>query len=250
MAAALQKLIGKIATAPTPQSLHMALMDGLGKIIPAQRWGLYLYHPDGSLATVEVQGMSNVETFVDLYQTVGRDVDPVLQYVSQNHAPAHEALLLPPGGWHRSDLYQNCCGYYGHEHIMEGPIFGSGSDSTHSLIGGLYFAKTGSVKSENIPPFTTQDLLKLSAICHHFSARLAELERGPDANYWASLLTDRDLEITRLIAQGLNNRQIGQQLYISPNTVKQTLKRIFRKVGVSARAELVAKVLSPKIDLE
>lgn len=221
----------------------MGLMDSLGKTIPAQRWGLYLYNPDGSLATVEVKGMANVETFVDLYQTLGRDVDPVLQYVSQNHAPAHEALVVPPGGWHRSELYQRCCGYYGHEHIMEGPIFGAGKSSANRLIGGLYFAKTGSAKSETIPPFTTPDLLKLSAICHHASARLAELERGPTASYWSSQLTDRDLEITHLIAQGLNNGQIGEQLFISPNTVKQSLKRIFRKVGVSNRAELVAKVL-------
>jgi DNA-binding CsgD family transcriptional regulator len=57
-----------------------------------------------------------------------------------------------------------------------------------------------------------------------------------------SPLTARELEIAELVAQGLTNGEIAGQLWISQNTVKQSLKRMFKKLGVSARAEMVAKL--------
>ncbi|MGG6263682.1 response regulator transcription factor [Leptolyngbya sp. AN03gr2] len=55
-------------------------------------------------------------------------------------------------------------------------------------------------------------------------------------------LTPRERQIAELVAQGLTNAEIGAQLWITQNTVKQTLKRMFCKLNVSARAELVAKL--------
>ena len=51
-------------------------------------------------------------------------------------------------------------------------------------------------------------------------------------------LTDRELQIALLAADGLNNKQIGDKLYISPNTVKVLLKSIFGKLGVNSRVLL------------
>jgi DNA-binding CsgD family transcriptional regulator len=45
-----------------------------------------------------------------------------------------------------------------------------------------------------------------------------------------------------LVVRGLSNREIGSQLYISHDAVKQTLKRIFRKLDVIAQSEMVAEV--------
>jgi DNA-binding CsgD family transcriptional regulator len=55
-------------------------------------------------------------------------------------------------------------------------------------------------------------------------------------------LTARELEIAELVARGLTNREIAVKLWITQNSVKQALKRMFRKLGVSARAEMVAKL--------
>jgi DNA-binding CsgD family transcriptional regulator len=55
-------------------------------------------------------------------------------------------------------------------------------------------------------------------------------------------LTARELEIAELVAQGLTNGEIAVKLWITQNTVKQALKRMFRKLEVSARAEMVAKL--------
>ena len=58
------------------------------------------------------------------------------------------------------------------------------------------------------------------------------------------LLTKREKDVVRLVAEGLGNRDIAQQLRLSVHTVKNYLFNIFDKLGVSSRAELVMYVLS------
>jgi DNA-binding NarL/FixJ family response regulator len=52
-------------------------------------------------------------------------------------------------------------------------------------------------------------------------------------------LTSRELEIIRLLAQGLTNRQIGETRFISESTVKFHLRQVMTKLGVRSRAEVV-----------
>lgn len=52
-------------------------------------------------------------------------------------------------------------------------------------------------------------------------------------------LTERELSILRLVGQGLSNKQIGKQLFISDRTVQAHLSNIFSKLGVSSRTEAV-----------
>jgi DNA-binding NarL/FixJ family response regulator len=56
-------------------------------------------------------------------------------------------------------------------------------------------------------------------------------------------LSPREQEIARLVAKGLPNKTIAAVLDISPWTVSTHLRRIFTKLGVSSRAEMVAYVL-------
>ena len=52
-------------------------------------------------------------------------------------------------------------------------------------------------------------------------------------------LSEREEEIARLAAEGFSNRQIGETLFISENTVKKHLKAVFEKLGVSSRSLLM-----------
>ncbi|MEM6426732.1 MAG: response regulator transcription factor [Cyanobacteria bacterium P01_H01_bin.119] len=51
------------------------------------------------------------------------------------------------------------------------------------------------------------------------------------------LLSDRELEVLQLIVEGLSNTEIGQNLYLSPNTVKTYVKGIMNKLVVSDRVQ-------------
>ena len=54
-----------------------------------------------------------------------------------------------------------------------------------------------------------------------------------------SLLTPREEQVVALVAEGLGNRQIAHELNLSEHTVKKYLFRIFEKLGISTRVELV-----------
>jgi DNA-binding CsgD family transcriptional regulator len=50
-----------------------------------------------------------------------------------------------------------------------------------------------------------------------------------------------------LVALGRTNAEIGSELWIAENSVKQALKRMFRKLKVSSRAEMVAQISTTQI---
>ena len=62
-------------------------------------------------------------------------------------------------------------------------------------------------------------------------------------------LSKREQEVVQSLADGLTNRQIADRLKISPHTVKNYMFKIFDKLGVSSRVELLSQVLSRTSDV-
>ncbi len=60
-------------------------------------------------------------------------------------------------------------------------------------------------------------------------------------------LTERELEVLRLVAQGLNNREIAKQLFISENTVKNHVRNILEKLQLHSRMEAVMYAVREKL---
>jgi len=60
-------------------------------------------------------------------------------------------------------------------------------------------------------------------------------------------LSARELEVLELVAQGLSNRQIGEQLFLALDTVKGYNRKVFGKLGVKNRTQAVKKAISLKI---
>lgn len=83
---------------------------------------------------------------------------------------------------------------------------------------------------------------------HHLGIAMAALASTPTVRAvnaeGMNLLSERELEVVRCLAEGLTNREIAQRLHLSPHTVKNYLFRIFDKLGVSSRVELLFMSLS------
>ena len=60
-------------------------------------------------------------------------------------------------------------------------------------------------------------------------------------------LTERELEVLKLVAKGMNNRDIGSELFISENTVKNHVRNILEKLHLHSRMEAVVYAVREKL---
>lgn len=61
-------------------------------------------------------------------------------------------------------------------------------------------------------------------------------ERARTRRSWPAELTEREVDVLRLIADGLSNREIARRLVISPRTAEHHVQHVYAKIGVSSRA--------------
>lgn len=95
------------------------------------------------------------------------------------------------------------------------------------------------------------DSLALARQLGLVSVERAFAQRNPSMRHWAQdgnadseeapLLSQRELEVLRLIARGMSNQQIAEMLFISLHTVKTHAQRINFKLGVERRTQAVAR---------
>jgi DNA-binding NarL/FixJ family response regulator len=83
-------------------------------------------------------------------------------------------------------------------------------------------------------------------------AALARRESGvgqgvPTQQVPAPKLTDREMQVLRLIARGMNNRDIAKELFISENTVKNHVRNILEKLQIHSRMEAVMVAVREKL---
>jgi DNA-binding NarL/FixJ family response regulator len=57
------------------------------------------------------------------------------------------------------------------------------------------------------------------------------------------VLSEREAKIAMLLVQGRTNRQIAEELIVSPETIKAGVARILRKLGAANRVEAVSRIL-------
>ena len=78
-----------------------------------------------------------------------------------------------------------------------------------------------------------------SSLSRGFFNEFATLARGK--NGYKNRLSPRELEVVRLIAAGMTNKEMGAQLFLSETTVKREVSHIFDKLEAKDRAEAVAE---------
>jgi DNA-binding CsgD family transcriptional regulator len=102
--------------------------------------------------------------------------------------------------------------------------------------------------------FSDHDRALLSVLRLPLSAALLRARRRQQAGQalvttagrWLADLTERKVQILRLVADGRTNTAIAHGLEVSPRTVAKHLEHIYRKLGVSSRAAAVSRMTMPQ----
>ncbi len=74
-----------------------------------------------------------------------------------------------------------------------------------------------------------------------------EISRAGREQQAAPKLTERELEVLRLVARGMNNRDVAKELFISENTVKNHIRNILDKLQLHSRMEAVMYAVREKL---
>ena len=215
----LQPLFQAIARAKDEQALRSQVVEKGREYFLAKRCGLFFFDQIFS-------ANSNLQK--KMQSALSVEHNPVVRYLVERHAPVHEALLVSPKAW------RLICPRADHWHVMAGPIVSSGQ-----LVGAVGFTR-----EQVMPAFDAQNLADLSALCLHLSTWTATVRSQPPQRLKTDCLTAREVQIAQLVAQGRTNAEIGVELWITENSVKQALKRMFRKLEVSSRAEMTAQFVN------
>jgi DNA-binding CsgD family transcriptional regulator len=92
----------------------------------------------------------------------------------------------------------------------------------------------GFFRERGLPPFDDDDKVMLLLVELSLGPYIHRPPLPPD-------LSPRDRDVLLLLREGLSDKEIASRLAISPHTVNQRTKRLFRRFGVHSRAELIAK---------
>ncbi len=117
-------------------------------------------------------------------------------------------------------------------------------DEDPSMAGLLYQI---AAQIDQFAPLISQDYVQdlLAAFPEVESQAAQPPQIQPHPNAWIEPLTEREIDVLRLIVAGLKNQEIAARLYLSLNTVKAHTRSIYSKLNVNSRTQAVAKAGKP-----
>ena len=122
------------------------------------------------------------------------------------------------------------------------------SDNSKDVQEALEFGVDGYLLKDMEPEDIIKDIRKILrdelVISPSLAPILAQAMRKPAKNESNYDLTDRELQVLQMIAEGLSNKMIGNKLGISESTVKVHVKHILGKVGLRTRVEAAVWAVS------
>ena len=226
MTSSLKPLLESINQVRSEPDLRSQIVPKIGEHFAAKRRAIFFF--DSLEKTLrEHPSFKNRNLQKILKIALSIEHNPLARYLVERHAPVHEALVASPKAW------QLICLRPDHWHVMVGPLIDRGQ-----LVGAI-----ACTREKAMPAFDAENLIDLSALCLHISVWAATVRPQPLLNK-ANCLTPRELQIAELVALGRTNSEIGAELWITENSVKQALKRMFCKLEVASRAEMVAQLLA------
>jgi DNA-binding CsgD family transcriptional regulator len=221
-----------LGDSPSLPALAGRFIDVVPTVVGADVIGVYVLEPAG---TAQVFAKGTSDAAVRNYELVGRPIDFLLATILRTRMPVHDAVLLSEDAWHRHDLYLTAARAFPLDHCLLAPIQVRGE-----VVGTLNLGRRA-----GRPAFDNLDLLKMATLAGQFAATHRQfLQESSSMTAAFERLPARAREIAILAAKGLSNPHISKLLGITPDGVKQSLRRTFRKLDVSCRVELATELAS------
>lgn len=261
----MNRFVRELHLALTVQEVREVFFDRITRVLPADGVGFYRFR--GATSPLQpvrgAQQRRNVDLaanlssdFLNRYEEHGRRDDPVLLHALKHRRPV-DSSRLPSAEW-RNSAARRILTSEGLEHSLETPLVASGT-----VVGTLNLARERGSRT-----FSEEDLGLVRSVgstmnlAMERATRLEETQfssdstaaedsrcgcagEGPARSGVWQILSAREQEIVDLVGRGMTTKQIAAEAFISENTVKQHLKRIFAKTGAHSRAELVQLIWSP-----
>jgi DNA-binding CsgD family transcriptional regulator len=163
--------------------------------------------------------------------------DPVVLAVLDRQVAVHSGQLGSPEATASAPIIDGFARSQGAFHYLAAPLYGGR---------GKIVAVLGVCRRAVRHPFDSCDIRWVTALAGHLSVALARLPHRAGETP-GDCLTPREKQVAALVMQGANNVQIAASLQIARDTVKKTLQRMYEKLHVHGRAEMVAKLLAGSI---
>lgn len=205
-------------------------------LIPFQRAFFDLYGGQNFFDPVAVNLTdANLEEYYQEYEALDYSVWALSQDIAQSY---RDTDLISDEARTRSVFFQKWLQPLG--------IYYEGGCNVAS--NGVIYGSVTLMRSKGDGDFSSRELEISDILNQHLCCRFStDYPNGiREKSYTASqeaiisrfLLTGRECELLRLLQEGLSNRQISGKLYISENTAKKHTANIYRKLGISKRAQL------------
>jgi DNA-binding CsgD family transcriptional regulator len=216
----------------TRSAIHVAdlidvVMDCTPRFLGASICGLFMQTPTG----FEVHQIGAPEEFVTQYIAfTAVSADPVYSALATRHGVIRSNDLFDDAEWRRQPFYRDLGAQFDLGAYMAGELV-----DAHAPRGAIGVARPCSSAV-----FSLRDAQRLHTICLHASVALTRLTWEERAVSIVHALSPRQQQLVQLVANGLTNDQIAQACGITTHAVKKALERLFVRINVSSRAELIA----------
>jgi DNA-binding CsgD family transcriptional regulator len=204
-----------------------AVMDCGPRIVGASVCGVFLQTATG----FEVHQVGAPEDFVTQYIAfTAVSADPFHSTLAARHGVIRSNDLFDDSEWRRHPFYRDLGQPFGLGAYMAGELV-----DAYALRGAI-----GVARPCGSDAFSLGDAQRLHTICLHASVAFTRLTPAGCAASLAYALSPRQQQLVQLVANGLTNDQIAQACGITTHAVKKALERLFVRINVSSRAELIA----------
>lgn len=234
-AGVLGELMVDLAQDASSRQLREHLGERLLRLLRADQFASYVWHPDGDrFGDRVIINMSPAN--LDAYESYFQFHDPITRRLQRFRRATFVEEVLPRAALHRTEFFHDFLARDGLHHGL----------NHFAWVGPRNLGDLRVWRSATRPDFTESERMLLDLVGRAFTAALRRCAPPPDVAGPLALLTPREREVARAVAQGLPDDEVASHLRMSFGTVRTHLGHIFDKLGVTSRTQLARIVLAAR----